>query len=392
MPNMPFDRTTIGYLSKPVSDDHNREASQHSRTLRHVIAMLLAGRASDASEAAASIDNFHGMGFAVTATSPASLGVQITAGLGWHYLPADLASDIGTPDLIGVDDLADLKPLLLMTPQVFATPTAPAGPNTRIDIIEVRADRELVDSETRRQLDTSVPGGVLNPHNFYTTLTYLLDGKVGTVNAPADSTEPVSYKVGVAANPGVAPATTAGYIKIAEILVGSAVATIGTGDIIDRRKLAGTGGSIRVGVRFRNDYNAGAPSYTLRSLISPPSVKVAIGRFSTDRAQARVYVLAGEATEVVLNGALTRYTGTPGTTQAFLVVIGPTLVSGDYIMTVDAGLQTALAAATPPLAVPIGAKVIVFDMEGRYSAAAVDNTNAILEAVEFQAQLDISYQ
>lgn len=394
MPDQPFDRTTFGYLSKPSSDDHNRQASQVARTLSYVLARILGGRASDSSEALGLRDVFHNIGFAVTPKTPPSLGVVVTAGLGWQYLPADVPTNIGTPDLIGVDDLADLKPLVLMTPQEFSTATAPAGPNTRIDIVEVKVERELVDSETRRQLDVSIPGGTLNPHNFYTTLTHLLDGKLGTVNAPADSTEPVSYKVGVAANPGTVPATSPGYIKIAEILVGSAATTIQANQIIDRRRLAAPDGVVRASMRARSQFNGGAPILTMRSVSAPPGVKVAVGAPTPGtRGWVRLYVVAGEPTEVTIWGGTTRFTGTPGAAQAITSILGPTLVSGDYILTVDAGLQTALAAATPATAVAIGQKVIVFDIESRWHAAAgtLDSSNAALEDCEYQADVAIAY-
>jgi hypothetical protein len=395
MANAPFDRVNIGFREKPVSDDHNRAASQDARTLAYLVGRLLGGRASDASEALALRDAFHGTGLAIAASSPVALNVRVTAGLGWHYLPSDIPSDIGSPDLLGVDDLAELKPIYLAADHVFAAPTAPAGPNTRIDIVEVEASRALIDSETRRQFNDAT--GSFDPHAFYKTLSFALDGLVGTVNAPAESTAPLSYKVGVAANPGLVPATSAGYLKLAEVLIGSAVTTIGQGDIIDRRRLLGPGGVVRCGVSFRLEWNGGAPIVTILRSTMPPGVRFGVAGQAAARAQARIYIAAGEIVHAVSISRVRARTFVASGVQMIGTVELPILVSGDYVQTVDSSLKAAAAASTPALLVGVGTKLVAFETQGRFindtgaGTTDVDNTNAALEDVIIDATVDLAY-
>lgn len=394
MADAPFDRSNIGYLSKPISDDHNRQASQNARTMAYLVAQLLGGRATHQSQALALRDIFHGNGFAVVASNPAALNVRVTAGLGWHYLPADLASSVGAPDLIGVDDLAELKPILLLADHVFATPTAPAGPNTRIDIVEVRADRQLVDSETRRKFNETT--GAFDPHAYYTTLSYKLDGLVETINAPANATQPLAYKVGVAANPGVAPATSPGYIKLAEINVGSAVATLNDSVIVDRRKLAGPGGVVRASLSFRLEWNGGAPIVTTLRANMPPGIRYGIDA-EASKSAARIYIAGGEITHATAVAKVRGYTFVVGATQAYLPVELPILLSGDYVQTVDAALRTAALGSNPTLLVGVGTKLVAFEVQARYVADSgvgttdVDQSNAALEDIVYDAVIDIAY-
>lgn len=235
--DLPFDRTNIGLRERPVSSDINRAESQVYRTITDLMQQLIGGGATSPHS------GFIGGGLSVSALSPAAMSVQVTPGIGFVYDATDLPSNIGATDLEAVDDLSPYKPLVLMGPVQFAVPAAPIGPNTRIDIIEVRVNRLLVDSTPREQLD--VPSKTFLAHNFYKTLTFALDGFSGSVASPAASVAAISYKIGTAAFPGLAPATTPGYIKLCEINVGSGVVVINPADIIDKRtKLSPAGAYI----------------------------------------------------------------------------------------------------------------------------------------------------
>jgi hypothetical protein len=396
----PFDRVTFFDREKPISTDWNRFQGQADRTLRDVMAAVLAGRATDSSYAAIPRSGFLPNGFRVLANNPNAMSVIVYPGIGFKFDVADVPDNIGLPEvpaMFGVTDLSYFKPLVLMTPQIFAVPTAPPATNSRIDIIEVRQDRYFTDVDAaRRQLVRTGPESAqFDPVAAYKTLSWVLDGKVGSVQAPADSTEPLSYKIGVAANPGVAPATTAGYVKLAEIRVGTAVTVIEENKIIDRRRYLGPGGIVRGSARFRVEWNAGAPIITLRSNTFPPDVQVGAKAFGTpQRAALQWHILAGEATEVTATAQVTPYVSTFGAGQGIISFSSPYLAGGvEYIQDVDAGLQTSMAASTPALAGALGAKVITGLVEARYidNVPTVNITSGLLEDVEIQISADIAY-
>jgi hypothetical protein len=226
--DLPFDRTNIGLRERPVSSDINRAESQIYRTITDLMQQLFGGSASPRS-------GFIGPALAVSALSPSAMSVQVAAGMGFSYVPADVPSDIGATDLEGVDDLSPYKPIVLNGAVTFAVPAAPVGPSTRIDIIEVRVNRLLTDSTPREQLDTV--SKTFQPHNFYKTLTFSVDGSTGFIASPNASVQALSYKIGAAGNPGVAPAVTPGYVQLCEIHVGSGVIVINANNIIDKRSV-----------------------------------------------------------------------------------------------------------------------------------------------------------
>ena len=230
MPNNPFDRVIINSREKPLSADINKMQSQLDRALRFFAKTVFS------SVAGAPKSGFSAGGFKAVESSPQALSVVLKAGLGFQDNPTDLPSDIN--GITGLDDIDSYKPLPLLSDLTVPIPTAPAGPNSRIDIIEVRADRLVTDSQGRDIFNVTTEE--FQSSLVDKTLEFLLDGsKLGTVNDPAPSTSPLSLKVGVAANPGVAPVTTAGYIKIAEVFVDSAVTVITDLDITDSRTLLG---------------------------------------------------------------------------------------------------------------------------------------------------------
>lgn len=231
MANGPFDRTIINVREKPLSTDINQAQSQLDRALRFFAEQLFSDSITGSPK-----NGFIGKGLQVGEDSPAGMSVVVRRGLGFQ---TDATLSVSAIDsIVGLDDLHDYKLLPLLNNHTFSVATAPISPNTRIDIIEVKASYLTQDPSTRGILNTVT--GAFDPTSINKILSHLLDGRTGTVVSPASSTAPLSYKQGVAGNPGSLPSTTSGYIKIAEIAVGSDVTSITDSDITDSRPLVGT--------------------------------------------------------------------------------------------------------------------------------------------------------
>ena len=215
-----FDRRIFYPLERWRSGDSNIEQAQLDETLRNVLLQLLGPRLSDSvSYRTPLTQGFLGEGFQVRPTDIASSNVKITAGIG--FIESDLDVPVGINGIVGLNDVSPLKPLVLKVDQVITVSAPPAFPDNRIDIIEVRAQRDLYDSEVIRILDAFQ--AKLLPQSKLQTLSFALDGLVGTVATPAPSTAPIGYKTGVVTGSPIAPPTTAGYVKIAEIYSANAV-------------------------------------------------------------------------------------------------------------------------------------------------------------------------
>jgi hypothetical protein len=221
MSNGAYDRRIFYPLARWRSGDSNLEQSQLDESLRNTLLQLLGPRlSSSVSYRSTLTQGFIGESFQVRPTDIASSNVKITAGIG--FIEDDLDVPVGVGGIVGLNDVSPLKPLVLKADQTITVTAPPAFPNNRIDIIEVRANRDLFDSEVIRVLD--VFQAKLLPASELMTLSFALDGLVGTVATPAASTAPIGYKTGVAAASPVAPPTTSGYVKIAEVYVANAVA------------------------------------------------------------------------------------------------------------------------------------------------------------------------
>lgn len=382
----PFDRYTIPKEATAQSDRVNTQFGQSDRSLRFLIEHLLGGRASDASPAAQFRAQFVGNGFRVAAVNPAAMQVTVAAGLGFNYDLTDAPTDIGAPDYNGVSDLAPVKPLPLVAPVTFNVPAAPAGPNTRIDIIEVRTDRQQTDTDLVSVFDEATESFV--PNSRTNTMAFALDGETGQVNAPANSVAGLSYKVGVAANPGVAPATTAGYVKIAEIDVGSGVVTITDSNIRDTRVIAALLGVVRASIQFRLQWTGGAPVVTVDSVVAPPGVRIGAWPDTGGRSKANVYVVGGVPTKATFQASA--HEGAVGGTGA---MAGGLIDFGPYVGTVSAGDQTKMAAASPAIAVAQGQVRAVASLESKFvnNGGVVNQTDVSLEDIRYTVEVDLAY-
>src|SRR5262245_15633887 len=144
MANSPFDRVIIHPLEKPVGDDINQLESELDRALR------FSWRSVAGDDAL-----FLGDGLQVRARSPTVMFVAVIPGLGFQLNTSDVPTAInaGNGAVVGLDDREAYKPIPLLSAQSFAVPAGP-GSGARMDIIEVRANRQIIDSSSRQILNT----------------------------------------------------------------------------------------------------------------------------------------------------------------------------------------------------------------------------------------------
>jgi len=379
MADKPFDRTVINLRERPLSTDINQAQSQIDRAMRFAFERMLASRTSDASHLSTSQPAFMGDGFALVPTAPASMQVNVKKGLGWLPVADDPAAIGG---IVGLDDLCSFKPVVLMADTAFAVPVAPGAPNTRIDIIEVKADRRVENPLARDVLNATT--GVFDPTMVNKTLAYYLDGRTGVVTDPAPSTAGLSYKIGVAANPGVAPGVTAGYVKIAEVRVGSGVASVDTDKLVDRRQLASPGNAIAVGCRFYLDYNGGAPILTMNSVCAPPGTYIGAKK-GTGKGDAEIYIIGGEIAGFVAQASVTKGVAAP----TEFISIQKTM---EVLMSVTGVEQAFMVACTPSFTCGISQKMIRLIVGAVHQSMAVtDKTDAQLETLTYDVSALLKY-
>jgi hypothetical protein len=388
MADNPFDHTNYGLRERPVSADWNQLSSQLYMTIREVHRYLHDTRVSNISSAAQSVNSFHDAGLSVVPSSPAAMSVIVSSGLGFLYAPTDIPTNLGATDLESVDDLSPYKPLLVQSPLTFAVPVAPASPNSRIDIIEVRNPRRLENTIPRRQLDPNTLQ--YDDHVFFKTLAYQIDNtQMGVVTDPASSIAPLSYKVGTAANPGLVPTTSPGYIKIAEILVANTTTSITGSNIVDRRTLLGVGGVVRAESRFRLQWNSGSPTVTHIAMTAPPGVQVSVLPLTAGRGSATVWITAGEiaAASMTVTGASLVGSGPPPMHFGQQVVGG---VGSNLVQSLSSGAFT--TPATPPIAGAVGQKAATAFLRAyELTAGGPDPNTANVEDVVFNLQFSLSY-
>lgn len=276
MADIPFDREILNPLERPLADDINLVETYTERALREFVDRLTAPRSSN-TDASGTIPpaSFVGDGFWVRPGG--GMSVNVSKGLGFFADAVDLPTAIG--GIVGVDDHQRYKPLVMSAAQNLAVPAAPAGPNSRIDIIEVKVRRALIDLTGRDLFD---PGS----GNFIAglvdkTLTWDLFGQTGVVTDPANNTSPLGYKIGIPGNPPAVPPTSPGYVKISEVRIPSApVAAITDAHLGDFRQIYSPHGyyqcSFRISIPFPGGYGAGFYLPTLSNVKTPAGVRLAV--------------------------------------------------------------------------------------------------------------------
>lgn len=219
MVDQAYNRTVLYPLEKPLADDINQDSSQGDRSIRDTMFALLRGQ-----------QGFLFGGIKALPSGPPALSVLIKAGLGWQDAPTDTPAAIG--GVLGLNDLSRYKPIVLAADFTAAVPSPP-GANSRIDLIEVRYNRQLDNSQSRQFLNPMTDA--FSPAAVAKTLDFNVDGTLAYYAAAATPTTAFAYKSGI---PGVSPtppAVDTGYLAVAYITVVSGAVTIGSGDIQDRR-------------------------------------------------------------------------------------------------------------------------------------------------------------
>jgi len=342
MADNPFDRTAINVREKPLSTDINQLQSQMDRTLRFMLQEIFRPRTGLTDErAGAPVTGFLGNGYGVRENSPAGLSVVVPAGVGFLDIPSDTPSAIG--GVAGIDDLNRYKPMALLQDATIAVP-APDPTNPRIDIIEATINRRLENPNTRDVLNPVT--GAFVPSTVNKTLAWNVGSSIdNTTITPANSTAALSYKQGIANATPTAPSVSAGYVKVAEILVGAGVTTIGQDVIQDYRRILAPE-HVRE-VSLQGTLISGAP--TLDALQAPPGMRVSI---TDDGVSGFVYVVAGDLTGVSPIAWSQRQNGAPNAPVA-------------QVTTVTTAIQTLLANAAqadPVLDVAVGQPILQIDI------------------------------
>jgi hypothetical protein len=223
--DQPFDSVVIRPRERPLGSDHNLWQSQIYQTLREL--MLRTD----------GLSGFVGDGFLVTATTPPSTALVVTPGVGQQIDPTNIVAGLG--GVSGLDDVSPLKPLTLSQPLVVQVPLAPPLP--RVDLLEVRYSPTLTNPSPRVVLNPST--GQLAAYVNYRGLSWTT-GPVGYVQAGAQSTSPLSYKIGIPAATPNAPSPTPGYLSLGLVNVPANAGTVTAGDLADLRPLVSRGNSL----------------------------------------------------------------------------------------------------------------------------------------------------
>jgi hypothetical protein len=287
--NKAFDRTIIAARERPMSSDINQAQAQLDRTLRDMLMTFFSGRVSDTDPGALVASGVVGAGLQVIPSAVPGMSVRLRPGIGFLDLPpAD--TDFAIGGVGGLDDLSEYKPLVLLSEMTISGISAPVT-NPRIDIIEVRMNRVVGNPLSRDVLDTI--SGLFVSNSVNKSLAFTLDGSQSNVLTPALSTGAVGYKRGAEAASPVAPAVTAGYMKIAEVRLSPATTSLTRGEIRDTRRLLAPYNLMHVSAQFNVPSGAFGPS--LLELVAPPGVEV-VCRKAAPPAQDYLgfYVIGGD--------------------------------------------------------------------------------------------------
>jgi hypothetical protein len=388
--NNPFDRCIVNPREKPLSQDINRPQSQSDYAHRFMAEHGLGARTSASSFGLAQQSGFRPYSFVVEQTSPASMDVTVKRGVGFYDDAADCPSAIN--GVIGLDDLSRYKPLVLMNDVTFTVPTAPGLGDSRIDIIEVRANRQVTDSTSRLILDPTT--GAFAPDMVNKTLAFAVDGSAGYVISPALSTVALSYKQGAASATGteVEPSVTPGYIQVARINVGPSVTTIARTEIADKRRILAPAGVLPFSGTWRIEYNGGAPIETCRYLSAPPGIQLGVRAFGSalEKLKLSLYICGGEISQVDAVGSFSSRSMTVPE-AAFIAAQrwGQGIVV--QLQDVSSAIHALLPATTPLVETGVGAKIYQGTWWGVFDDGTPSLTDAKLEDVDFHVSGTISY-
>lgn len=272
MSNAPWDRVAVNPLEKPLSSDIDQLETYWHSTLLDLLYNQHSSRISYSDPTFKGQPVFNGLGAAFVG---AGFMLGVGSGLVAHVLPGHgffsnsvVPPELNLSGLIGMSDLAQIKPLFLSVAQDIAL--AAADPtNPRVDLVEVKLGRRYMDSLSRDVLNTTT--GQFVPTLINKTLSYALDGQTSR-----DGTAAINVKTGTPAGSPVAPGLDAGYVKLGELYVPANAVSLDASKISDFRRMFLPNGILRVSGTVLAS-NAASP--TLESVIAPPGVKVGVRVF-----------------------------------------------------------------------------------------------------------------
>lgn len=371
MADQPFEREIINPRERPLSTDIMQLVSNVMETIAEMELRKYAGRESMGSDVAAipvpvGAAGFIGAAFKPRGAATPAMSVVLDPGLGYINTGVPL-SNIG--GIVNVNDKASLSPLTLTAAQTIAVPAAD-GSNPRIDIIEVALSYRFIDPSSR---DVLSGGGVFVPGAVNKTMTPNLNGQTSVVGPTAPSTAPIGYKTGTPNSSPTAPTVTAGYVKIAEVLVGAGATTLTSSNIRDLRRMLFPGGMAQVAVECRT--LAADSSNVLESLVAPPGIEVTVMADPTigfDIKTMYVYIKMGDASLLDLD-ITNSYRGTVVASShmhASAAVAGETVVVQPVMILANSGSfpsvsndTTLLASANPPMLCAPGQPLLVITLQ-----------------------------
>lgn len=340
-----FDRILFNRREKLLSGDLNGDQSRRAEMMAELVrrwfgnSTLVGG--GDGYTVASDPEGFFGSGFAVKWSS--ALVVTVTPGVGFARV-----SGTDETAIYGADNARDTlyRPVEIAVSLPITLDAAPTAGQNRIDIIEAAPTR-VVTQESRQRWNTV--SRRYAPENLNKNVSYGVTAYGRVVNAA--SSAPLSYKVGVAATAGteVAPATTSGYQKIAEVLVEGGATAITQAKVADFRKVLVPGGVAGGGMRCRLWTPAtSGTAPLLRAYFAPAGIRATIAHDMTtavnSETEGYILVAHGPGQQAVV------------TASAKAVNDGPLLVNFRSVGTVQVLTQqndfngvTASWLATPPM-------------------------------------------
>ncbi len=259
-----FDRTIINLMERPISNDVTGAETALDQSLRSFVDYQSRERPVQGA-AFPSTSGSQCFGDSYRVTSTGGMGLSVQQGLAVIYAPSDVPMNIN--GVLGLDDLAVMKPVLTTAPIAFTVPAAdPVHP--RIDLIEITYNRQIKNPLSRDVLNPIT--GRFQPGIVDKLLSFNVDGQFSTGGAAA-----VNYKVGVPATNPFVPATDTApnpYTAIAQIYVPANATSLDNGAINDCRRFYLPGGTGLIQAMVSVNLDTGDLSDF--SCVTPPGVRV----------------------------------------------------------------------------------------------------------------------
>jgi hypothetical protein len=387
MANLPFDRVVWNPLEKALSTDWNLNTSEQDRSLRDTMLALMNLRAPTSFSPSIGIgypalaEGFIGGSFMVGSTNPAGMFVEILPGIGFLSNPSVTT---GVDSISGLNDLSLYSPVALSSPQEIPVPAVSTVGYERFDRIEIKVDRRLSTSTTP-VLNPST--GIFGTDLLKKTMSYSLDGDIGSVTASNPSTAGISRKQGVEAVIGSAspPEATSGYVTLAIVRVYQGMTSITGYHIQDVRNVIAPNGSFDVCLRARVEYVDGIFDFTEQIVSAPPGVYCTFVPFldgSNDQTKMRgtFYIRCGDTSKYAITDASVHFgshdTGMVGISAAYYgMTNGFTTVTIPYTASTSPGtLQNNLANyGVPSIPVSVNQDLLAFSLYGGEGGSATLN-------------------